>query len=590
MRNSRSHNIRYWFSAILSGILLSYCSDGTVTDTQPSKHERYNIEDLSLALELLAEKPDDVTLNQRVWSYYTETGRYEELFAHAVPVFRRSSNTPGKERLALMSGAYISQGYVLRENFDSVAYYLNRIMPLADGGYGNDLLNAMTHNIAALYYLKTELDYSSALEHYEAALDIMERKGETTNRSTILCNIASIYVSLRDVAGFEYAHAAYDINHSDQSGLRSYGRVFSTILLARMYYLEGDYSTAHAYADEAAVEVASFPQFVSGLDLLYADIALERADYSTAERYYLKALAGASDAEPSDIALGCLRYGMMLSRLSRYVEANKILNRGLALHTLEYRDQLLLALSDIAVRQGRDREALELYKEYHACLDSVSYIQRERAFRQNRLLAKDNELQSRELDLLKANRRIVPIVAGTILILIIAVTLWVVNRRQNRMYRHLVEVHQQSLTRLKGMRSLSGKDDGGVQEKDDRDLVLWRKLEDMMHSEHIYRHSDISLDRIAEMLGTNRSYVSRVINNYSGMSFYNYIHSRRIEEASQRLSDAPENISLKALAFELGYNSISSFYRAFLKETGVPPSRYFEEVVRIRQNATGNDK
>ncbi len=589
MLNLRSHIARYCFPTLLSVVLLSGCGKGEVTG-EPSKHKRYKSEDLTLALELLQEKPDDVTLNQKVWSYYTETGRYEDLFAHAVPVFSRSNNVPGKERLALTSGAYISQGYVLRGNFDSVAYYLNRIMPLVEGGHGDDLLGAMTHNIAALYYLKTELDYSTALEHYEAALEIMERKGETTNRSIILCNIASIYVSLRDIAGFEYARAAYDINHSEKSGRRSYGRVVSTILLARMYYIDGNYSAAKVYADEAADEVESFPQFVSGLDLLYADLALEEADYRTAERRYLKALDGASDAEPSDIALICLRYGMMLSGLSRYAEANNILNRGLELQTLEYRDQLLLALSDIAVRQGKDRDALELYKEYHACLDSVSYIQRERAFRQNRLLAKDNELQSRELDLLKANRRTVLIVAGTILILIIAVALWVVNRRQNRMYRRLVETHQQSLTRLKGMRELSGKSEVGVQDKDDRDFALWRKLEDIMHSEHIYRYSDISLDRIAEILGTNRAYVSRVINNYSGMSFYNYIHSRRIEEASQILSDSPENISLKALAFELGYNSISSFYRAFLKETGVPPSRYVEEVVRIRQNATtGNE-
>lgn len=216
-------------------------------------------------------------------------------------------------------------------------------------------------------------------------------------------------------------------------------------------------------------------------------------------------------------------------------------------------------------------------------MDSISYNKQERAFQQYRLLEKDNELQSRELDLLRANRRIIIFVAGSVLIALIAIALWVVNRRQNRMYRRLVEAHQQSLARLNGMRELSGKDEPKTQENsDDRDLELWRKLEDMMASERIYRYSDISLDRIAEILGTNRTYVSRVINKYSDMSFYHYIHSHRIEDASRILSDVSEDIPLKTLALDLGYNSVSSFYRAFIKETGVPPSRYREEVLKIK--------
>ncbi len=128
--------------------------------------------------------------------------------------------------------------------------------------------------------------------------------------------------------------------------------------------------------------------------------------------------------------------------------------------------------------------------------------------------------------------------------------------------------------------------DEAANDKDDRDLELWGRMDELMTSERIYRYSDISLDRIAEILGTNRTYVSNVINKYSGMSFYNYIHSYRIEDASRILSDASADVSLKALAGDLGYNSISSFYRAFLKETGVPPSKYREEALKIKQSAT----
>jgi AraC-like DNA-binding protein len=576
--------MRYWILSLF-GLFVWFSVISCSREGRGDSYERdiETNEDLLLALELLSESPDDLDLNRKVWSYYTKTGRFDTLIIHAEPVFNRSFGVPGKDRLSFTSGAFILQAHVFRENFDSVPYYLNRIMPLVGSKYGSDVLDAIAHNSAAIYYLKTELNYSAALEHYEAALAIMESKGDIVNQSALLCNIADIYVSLRDPAGFKYALAAYGMVRSDNTERRSSERmVLSAILLAQMYYLKGDFTNALRYADEISDEVSEFRQHVSSLDLLYADIAVGRNDYRKAERHYRLALAHADDAQPSVNALIYMRYGAMLSRLSRYAEATEMFHRGLETRALEYRNDLLLALSDVAVRQGRDREALDYYKEYHAWLDSVSY-NRERAFQQYRLLVKDNELQSREVDLLKANRRIIIIVAGLALILLVAVALWVTNRRQNRMYRLLVEAHQQSLARLNAMRGLSGgEDESDTREKDDYDLQLWHRLEEVMASEQIYRYGDISLDKMAEILGTNRAYVSRAINKYSHMSFYHYIHSRRIEDASRILSDTSKDIPLKTLALDLGYNSISSFYRAFVKETGVPPSRYREELLKIK--------
>jgi AraC-like DNA-binding protein len=558
------------------------CSQQDVDTGKPAKSERYSDDYLNSALATLSDEPDDVASNEQVWRYYTETGRYEALVAHAEPVFRRSIDVPGRERLALASGAFISQVYVLRErNLDSVGYYLNRITPLTGGEHSTDFLDALTHNITALFYLKTELDYSTALEHYQAAFAIMEKSGRAASQSTLLSNIASMYANLRDPeSGLEYALRAYEISHSGKQGSTAYVRMLSAIQLGRLHCLKGDLANALKYADEASED--AFPQFMSNLDLLYADIALAGADYRRAERYYRQAIDHGKDAEQSDNALIYLQYGLMLSHLGRYDEANRILHTGLDIQSMSHRHGILLALSDVAMRQGRDREALDYYKEYHAWLDSISFTQRERAFQQYRLLVKDNELQSRELDLQKANSKIIIIVAGLALILLVAVALWVVNRRQSKMYRRLVEAHQQSLTRLGAMRGLNDKDEKHEHDKDDRDLQLWCKLTEIMDSEQIYRYSDISLDRIAEILGTNRAYVSRVINKYADTSFYNYIHSRRIEDASRILSDITNDIPLKTLALDLGYNSISSFYRAFIKETGVPPSRYKEELLKIK--------
>ena len=79
------------------------------------------------------------------------------------------------------------------------------------------------------------------------------------------------------------------------------------------------------------------------------------------------------------------------------------------------------------------------------------------------------------------------------------------------------------------------------------------------------------------MTGTNRTYLSQAINEYAGMSYNSWINMYRISEATDILSDPSNSISLKQLADNLGYNSISVFHRAFLKGTGMTPSVWRKE-------------
>ena len=84
------------------------------------------------------------------------------------------------------------------------------------------------------------------------------------------------------------------------------------------------------------------------------------------------------------------------------------------------------------------------------------------------------------------------------------------------------------------------------------------------------------------MLKTNRTYLSRAINNISGKSFNDYLNTWRVIEATLIMADKTRNVPLKQLAEELGYSSISVFYRSFQKDTGVTAGKYMKEV-RDRQ-------
>lgn len=114
------------------------------------------------------------------------------------------------------------------------------------------------------------------------------------------------------------------------------------------------------------------------------------------------------------------------------------------------------------------------------------------------------------------------------------------------------------------------------------DEELFNKLEKLMREEKIYLSNEISLDRLASMLGTNRTYISRVINRYADRTFWGYVNMYRIADATRLLSNLDNDIQIKNLYEILGYNSAASFFRVFRDEVGLSPSKYREEVRRLK--------
>ncbi len=90
----------------------------------------------------------------------------------------------------------------------------------------------------------------------------------------------------------------------------------------------------------------------------------------------------------------------------------------------------------------------------------------------------------------------------------------------------------------------------------------------------VYTDNLITKEKIARMLGTNRTYISRLVNERYGMTFTRYINSLRIKEAVRRLSDPADPTSLKDLADMLGFNSMTTFYSQFNACTGMTPASF----------------
>lgn len=87
---------------------------------------------------------------------------------------------------------------------------------------------------------------------------------------------------------------------------------------------------------------------------------------------------------------------------------------------------------------------------------------------------------------------------------------------------------------------------------------------------------DITLDNVAEELNISLFYLSKLFRKHTGTNFTEYLTQIRVEH-SKKLLEAGE-LSVKEVAYAVGFNSQSYFSKVFKKYTGTAPSDYKEQL------------
>ena len=97
-----------------------------------------------------------------------------------------------------------------------------------------------------------------------------------------------------------------------------------------------------------------------------------------------------------------------------------------------------------------------------------------------------------------------------------------------------------------------------------------------MNDTSVISNPDFSLQMLAEMVESNMSYVSRIINNSYQKSFKTLLNERRIQEACHKLTDRQHygSYTMQVIYEAVGYKSASSFIRAFKRVYNMTPSEY----------------
>jgi AraC-like DNA-binding protein len=97
-----------------------------------------------------------------------------------------------------------------------------------------------------------------------------------------------------------------------------------------------------------------------------------------------------------------------------------------------------------------------------------------------------------------------------------------------------------------------------------------RKVEAAMAEDVLYRDPNLSLWDLAKHMGVTSHYVSQALNTHLNKSFFDLVNGWRIKDAVEQLNATDETILV--IAYDVGFNSRSAFYKAFKRETGKTPS------------------
>ena len=252
---------------------------------------------------------------------------------------------------------------------------------------------------------------------------------------------------------------------------------------------------------------------------------------------------------------------------------------------LIHKAQLLKELSLSYHEAGNDSQALAYAFECQQYQDCRFDEIRERATQEARIkhdiYSREQQINAQHLEILDNRFKITLFTVVLVLLLLALGMTFYFYKKKNRLYRAIVSQNREYMQReqllMKQMENLHS--DETIQAASatlpsDKLSNLLSRFTALMIEQKLFTDPSLTVASVADRLGTNRTYLSKTINESTGKTFTQLINDYRIREAIAQMSDFEANKPLKQIAAEVGFSSLSTFYATFQSSTGMTPARY----------------
>lgn len=574
--------------------ILYYLSDA-LYNTEPYKAIDYANQGLALANKIAFKKGMSICLNALGLSYY-QLGKLDTALIYFEKRYKIVSEINDRKGIAAsndnMGVIYFHFGNVdkaleLRKKANDIYSDLNEKSLLASG-----------YNWIGNIY-KEQGEYPVALEYYLKALKIYQAENDVQNIGYPMINISSIY---RYMKQYEKAKSfALDAKKIFEKASNPDGVGSSLYRLAIIYFEEKDYDNAIKYLLEAKItfEETQNSYTLTLVNLLLGTCYQNKGFNEIAIKLYQNALVTAQRIGSVSLIstvlqnLGTIYYdnGDYLKALDYMLKTDKVLTEIKNKRALQ---EISINFIEIYSRLNQPDSVLKYLQRYQQLSDTIFSEQNSKSIAEMQTKyeteKKDQQIQLQEITLKNKNLILKGSLAGGGLVLLSLILIIILYRKKNQAYKHLV-YQNLSISGIK--QDIIYKD--GLIEDNENDIPETEKVNNSMLDEEqkkliieslkksidnkVYLEPGLTITRLAEKCGTNRSYLSFVINETFKVNFNIYINKLRIDEATHILSLPDNLIPLKELFQTIGFESYSAFNDAFKKFTGVTPA-FFQKTAK----------
>lgn len=114
------------------------------------------------------------------------------------------------------------------------------------------------------------------------------------------------------------------------------------------------------------------------------------------------------------------------------------------------------------------------------------------------------------------------------------------------------------------------------------DITEWKeKIMQLMQRERLYENPALTIADLADRLHTHSKKISQVINQGFEMNFNDFINTYRVEEVIRKIEAGEANSqTLMGIAYDAGFNSKSTFNRAFKRVKAITPKEFLEKTTK----------
>lgn len=108
--------------------------------------------------------------------------------------------------------------------------------------------------------------------------------------------------------------------------------------------------------------------------------------------------------------------------------------------------------------------------------------------------------------------------------------------------------------------------------------TLIERADMAMRKDKLYLKADLSIVELAEIIGTNRTYLSKAIRDTKGCNFSDYVNRYRLDYALGLMKESSrKNLLIQNIAVQCGCGSVQTFYRYFKLFYNITPTQWIEE-------------